>query len=127
MVRSMHVIDICPFATVPPRMLCHGIPCCVVLASRVSLFVVGHPQHVQMFMLRVIGVVLGVLRVLCSMLGVLAALALHARRAGSGGAYPIRDRESSMVRERPNGIFSTEDFLQYSVSLSAISITSFES
>ena len=103
MVRSMHVIDICPFATVPPRMLCHGIPCRVVLASRVSLFVVGHPQHVQMFMLRVIGVVLGVF-----LLGVLAALALlHARRAGSGGAYPIRDRESSMVRERPNGIFST--------------------
>ena len=70
MVRSMHVIDICPFATVPPRMLCHGIPCRVVLASRVSLFVVGHPQHVQnqMFMLRVIGVVLGVF-----LLGVLAA------------------------------------------------------
>ena len=119
MVRSMHVIDICPFATVPPRMLCHGIPCRVVLASRVSLFVVGHPQHVQMFMLRVIGVVLGVF-----LLGVLAALALHARRAGSGGAYPIRDRESSMVRERPNGNVSTEVFLQYSVSLSAISITS---
>ena len=117
------MIDICPFATVPPRMLCHGIPCRVVLASRVSLFVVGHPQHVQnqMFMLRVIGVVLGVF-----LLGVLAALALlHARRAGSGGAYPIRDRESSMVRERPNGNFSTERFLQYvSVSLSAISITS---